>query len=56
LRFWIQVANIRPATNEEVSNGRADGQTGLMIGNDEDDYENLDDYLDSASANHPTLH
>ncbi|MEY3776051.1 MAG: hypothetical protein RIR83_75 [Pseudomonadota bacterium] len=56
LRFWIQVANIRPATNEEVSNGRADGQTGLMIGNDEEDYENLDDYLDSASANHPTLH
>ena len=26
------------------------------LDDDEDDYENLDDYLDSASANHPTLH
>ena len=58
LRFWIQVTEVRFATNEEVENGRAEDAMGLMIGDldDQTDYDNLDDYISSSPTNHPTLH
>jgi FKBP-type peptidyl-prolyl cis-trans isomerase SlyD len=58
LRFWIQVTEIRFATNEEVENGRAEDAMGLMIGDldDQTDYDNLDDYISNSPTNHPTLH
>lgn len=58
LRFWIQVTEIRCATNEEVENGRAEDAMGLMIGDldDQTDYDNLDDYISNSPTNHPTLH
>ena len=58
LRFWIQVTEVRVATNEEVENGRAEDAMGLMIGEQDDDadYDNLDDLTGSDHGNHPTLH
>lgn len=58
LRFWIQVSDIRPATPEEVENGRADDAMGLMVGENDDDtdYENLDDLMNLPPLNYPTLH
>jgi len=58
LRFWIQVTEVRLATNEEVENGRAEDAMGLMIGDldDQTDYDNLDDYISNSPTNHPTLH
>jgi FKBP-type peptidyl-prolyl cis-trans isomerase SlyD len=59
LRFWIQVSDVRPATPEEVENGRAVDAMGLIpVVDDEDetDYEKLDELLSTPSSNHPTLH
>ena len=58
LRFWIQVTEVRVATNEEVENGRAEDAMGLMIGEQDDDadYDTLDDLTGSDHGNHPTLH
>lgn len=58
LRFWIQVTEVRSATNEEVENGRAEDAMGLMIGEQDDDtdYDSLDDLTGPDHGNHPTLH
>ena len=58
LRFWIQVTEVRLATNEEVENGRAEDAMGLMIGEQDDDtdYDSLDDLTGPDQDNHPTLH
>jgi FKBP-type peptidyl-prolyl cis-trans isomerase SlyD len=59
LRFWIQVSAIRPATPEEVENGRAvDAMSLISLHDDEDDtdYEQLDELLSVPRSNHPTLH
>ena len=58
LRFWIQVTEVRLATNEEVENGRAEDAMGLMIGEQDDDtdYDSLDDLTGPDHDNHPTLH
>jgi FKBP-type peptidyl-prolyl cis-trans isomerase SlyD len=58
LRFWIQVTEVRSATNEEVENGRAEDAMCLMIGEQDDDtdYDSLDDLTGPDHGNHPTLH
>jgi FKBP-type peptidyl-prolyl cis-trans isomerase SlyD len=58
LRFWIQVTQVRLATNEEVENGCAEDAMGLMIGDHDDDaeFDNLDDLTGYDQGNHPTLH
>jgi len=57
LRFWLQVTNVRPASPEEIENGRADDQIGLQVDQfEEEDYENLDDLLPPESDRPGTLH
>jgi FKBP-type peptidyl-prolyl cis-trans isomerase SlyD len=58
LRFWVQITEVRLATNEEVENGRAEDAMGLMIGEQDDDtdYDSLDDLTGPDHGNHPTLH
>jgi FKBP-type peptidyl-prolyl cis-trans isomerase SlyD len=57
LRFWLQVTNVRPASTEEIENGRANDQIGLQVDQfEEDDYENLDDLLPPESDRPGTLH
>ena len=57
LRFFITVSDVRTATNEEVENGRAEGQTGLDFDAEgEDDIEGIEDLSAQIPPNHPTLH
>jgi FKBP-type peptidyl-prolyl cis-trans isomerase SlyD len=57
LRFWLQVTNVRPASTEEIENGRANDQIGLQVDQfEEEDYENLDDLLPPESDRPGTLH
>lgn len=63
LRFWVQVADVREATAEEVENGHPEGM-GLELSEqeqDEDDEEDLDEAIENAlNPQHgqrpPTLH
>jgi FKBP-type peptidyl-prolyl cis-trans isomerase SlyD len=57
LRFWLQVTDVRPASTEEIENGRANDQIGLQVDQfEEEDYENLDDLLPPESDRPGTLH
>jgi FKBP-type peptidyl-prolyl cis-trans isomerase SlyD len=57
LRFWLQVTNVRPASTEEIENGRANDQIGLQVDQfEEEDFENLDDLLPPESDRPGTLH
>jgi FKBP-type peptidyl-prolyl cis-trans isomerase SlyD len=56
LRFWLQVADIRPATSEEIENGRANEQFGLQVDEGEDEDENLEDLLPPHLQRPDTLH
>jgi len=63
LRFWVQVADVREATAEELENGHPEGM-GLELGEqeqDEEDEEDLDEAIENAlNPQHgqrpPTLH
>ena len=63
LRFWVQVADIREATRNEIENGHPEGAESFIFGmpndQDGDDEEDLDSLLDSSTLNSPnprTLH
>jgi len=63
LRFWVQVEDIREATNDEIENGHPEGAESFTFGmpDEEDDAESdeLDNLLDSGTLNNPnprTLH
>jgi FKBP-type peptidyl-prolyl cis-trans isomerase SlyD len=63
LRFWVQVEDIREATNDEIENGHPEGAESFTFGmpDEEDDSESdeLDSLLDSGTLNKPnprTLH
>jgi FKBP-type peptidyl-prolyl cis-trans isomerase SlyD len=62
LRFWVQVEDVRAATNEEIENRHPEGAESFTFGmpNDDGDTEDEDEYpgnfLDSESTNTRTLH
>lgn len=57
LRFWIKVAQVRQATEEELEHGHPHGQSGLEVDDDDDDddYDGLEAGRPSGD-NRPTLH
>ena len=62
LRFWVQVEDVRAATDEEIENRHPEGGESFTFGmpNDEGDAEEEDEFpgnaLDSGNANPRTLH
>lgn len=57
IRFWLQVTDMRPASPEEIENGRADDQIGLQVDQfDDEDDENLDELLPPDLDRPGTLH
>ena len=59
LRFWVQVENIRPATDEEIENRHPQGGEGFAFGMPDDSDESDDEFvggITGASRSSPTLH
>ena len=59
LRFWVQVENIRPATDEEIENRHPQGGEGFAFGMPDDSDESDDEFvggITGASGSSPTLH
>ena len=60
LRFWVQVEDIRAATDEEIENRHPEGGEGFAFGMpDEDSDEGDDEFTDKAvnpGGSSPTLH
>lgn len=50
LRFWLQVEDVRPATEEEIANRHPDGIDSGLFGmpNDDEEDEDLDQLIDAA--------
>ena len=59
LRFWVQVENIRPATDEEIENRHPQGGEGFAFGMPDDSDESDDEFvggITGGSGSSPTLH
>ena len=59
LRFWVQVEDIRAATDEEIENRHPQGGEGFAFGMPDDSDESDDEFLggvNSPSGSSPTLH
>ena len=59
LRFWVQVENIRPATDEEIENRHPQGGEGFAFGMPDDSDESDDEFvggITGTSRSSPTLH
>jgi len=59
LRFWVQVENIRPATDDEIENRHPQGGEGFAFGMPDDSDESDDEFvggITGASGSSPTLH
>ena len=60
LRFWVQVEDIRAATDEEIENRHPEGSDAFAFGMPDDDSEDGDDELTGGISNpgssSPTLH
>jgi FKBP-type peptidyl-prolyl cis-trans isomerase SlyD len=59
LRFWVQVEDIRAATDEEIENRHPQGGEGFAFGMPDDSDESDDEFLggvNSPSSSSPTLH
>ena len=60
LRFWVQVEDIRAATEEEIESRHPEGAEGFVFGMPDDSDDDADDeFLDSAidaGNSSPTLH
>jgi FKBP-type peptidyl-prolyl cis-trans isomerase SlyD len=57
LRFWVQVEDIRAATDEEIENRHPRDAEGFAFGmpDDDGDYELMDDIARPDNSS-PTLH
>ena len=61
-RFWVQVEDVRAATDEEIENRHPEGGESFTFGmpNDDGDAEDDDEFpgnaLDSGNTNPRTLH
>jgi FKBP-type peptidyl-prolyl cis-trans isomerase SlyD len=59
LRFWVQVEDIRAATEEEIENRHPEGGEGFAFGMPDDSDEGDDEFADKAvnlGGSSPTLH
>lgn len=60
LRFWVQVEDIRAATDEEIENRHPEGGEGFAFGMPDEDSDEGDDELTDKAVNpggsSPTLH
>ena len=56
LRFWLQVFDVREATDEEIEEGHPQGEYGLSI--DQEDAEDDDDtdFYPETPPQRPTIH
>lgn len=59
LRFWVQVEDVRVATDEEIENRHPDGAQAFAFGMPDDSDDGDDDFIGGAagpSGSAPTLH
>ena len=59
LRFWVQVEDIRAATDEEIENRHPEGSEGFAFGMPDDSDEGDDEFTDEVvnpGGSSPTLH
>ena len=59
LRFWVQVEDIRAATDEEIENRHPEGSEGFAFGIPDDSDEGDDEFTDKVvnpGGSSPTLH
>lgn len=59
LRFWVQVEDVRVATDEEIENRHPDGAQAFAFGMPDDSDDGDDDFIGGAtgpSGSSPTLH
>lgn len=59
LRFWVQVEDVRVATDEEIENRHPDGAQAFAFGMPDDSDDGDDDFIGDAtgsSGSAPTLH
>jgi FKBP-type peptidyl-prolyl cis-trans isomerase SlyD len=60
LRFWVQVEDVRAATEDEIQNRYPEGGESFTFGMPNDDGDDEDEFpsetLGSGSANPRTLH
>ncbi|OZB46538.1 MAG: peptidylprolyl isomerase, partial [Polynucleobacter sp. 39-45-136] len=59
LRFWVQVEDVRVATDEEIDNRHPDGAQAFAFGMPDDSDDGDDDFIGDAtgsSGSAPTLH
>ena len=59
LRFWVQVEDIRAATDEEIENRHPEGSEGFAFGMPDDSDEGDDEFTDKVvnpGGSSPTLH
>ncbi len=59
LRFWVQVEDIRAATDEEIENRHPEGSEGFAFGMPDDSDEGDDEFTDKVvnpGCSSPTLH
>ncbi|MEY4495944.1 MAG: hypothetical protein RL744_1008 [Pseudomonadota bacterium] len=59
LRFWVQVEDIRPATDEEIENRHAEGSEAFAFGMPDDSDDGDEEYTGGAGkagGSTPTLH
>lgn len=59
LRFWVQVEDVRVATDEEIENRHPDGAQAFAFGMPDDSDDSDDDFIGGAtgpSGSSPTLH
>ena len=56
LRFWVQVQDIRAATDQEIENQHPEGGESFTFGMPNDDADDGDDDLIGRASGSPTLH
>jgi FKBP-type peptidyl-prolyl cis-trans isomerase SlyD len=56
LRFWVQVQDIRAATDQEIENQHPEGGESFTFGMPSDDADDGDDDLIGRASGSPTLH
>ncbi|MFM1806492.1 MAG: hypothetical protein RL212_751 [Pseudomonadota bacterium] len=54
LKFWLQIADVREATEEELEDGHPQGAFGMDI--DDDDEAELEEEISRQTEQRPTLH
>ena len=57
LKFWLVIADVREATEEELEDGHPKGAFGLNVEDEDDDDDlDIDDGAPASPEHRPTLH